>query len=228
MYIYIYYIYIYILYIIYTHARDSNRSNSVGEVNGGPIETWSDLMFKRTGLTGSLYKDSLQSLKRTHVPGSRLGDSQYLYTRILWGNLPHVRTKNLCNEFTKSVYKGPLKELKRSLCTRHHKTKGIHRISTQRTSETHRIRLRPDLGTHKIFAQGFIRGTHRISLQGSLKANFIGRESNMSTAPQREPCDSHKVTRGLHERVIEFHHVARAPRGMKVGSVRNDASTCFT
>ena len=122
-----YYIYIYISYTIYTHARDSN---SVGEVNGVTIETWSDLMFKRTGLTGSLYKDSLQSLKRTHVPGSRLGDSGDLYTRILWGNLPHVRTKDLCNEFTKSVYKGPLKELKRSLCTRHHKTKGIHRIST--------------------------------------------------------------------------------------------------
>jgi hypothetical protein len=170
-YVYIYYIYIYISYIIYTHARDSN---SGGEVNGVTIETWSDLMFKRTGLTGSLYKDSLQSLKRTHVPGSRLGDSQDLYTRILWGNLRHVRTKDLCNEFTKSVYKGPLKELKRSLCTRHHKTKGIHRISTQRSSETHRIPLRPDLGTHKIFAQGFIRGTHRISLQGSLKANFIG------------------------------------------------------
>ena len=46
----------------------------------------------------------------------------------------------------------------------------------------------------------------------------------MSTPPQREPCDSHKVTRGLHERMIEFHHVTRAPRDMKVENVRNDAS----
>ena len=44
----------------------------------------------------------------------------------------------------------------------------------------------------------------------------------ISTTPQRERSDAHKVPRGLREHILDFHKAWRAPRIMNIENVKND------